>query len=509
MTNNIIYNPMKKQLIFIVSLLFSSGLLAQGIYNNGAKIVVGSGSHLVINGAGGNYRNETNVTDGSILLQGTLHLQGNYTNNVTAADILGAPGLSSEVVFNGAALQSIGGTTTAVFNFAKLSVNNPLGVSLLKDALVSNALTLTTGLLTLGSSNLSLGPAAVVAGTPSASAMVVATGTGELRKQFSATGSFTYPVGDNTGTAEYSPVTLNFTTGTFGAGAYSGVNLVNAAYPDPYITTSYINRYWNLSQSGITGFTCDAAFNYNVADIVGVESDLYCVRMLPLPITPFNATNVVLHQLTATGLTSLSTFTGALGIKHLNLTLYLEGLYAGAGTMNPAMKFDGVNIVPQWGLTIADHLTIELHDALNYLNILYSAADVPLNTNGTATVNVPGTFGGNYYLTVKHRNSIETVSAAPVSFATANVNYGFNTAATQAFGNNLKLLSPGVYGIYGGDANSDGAVDGLDMIAVDNDAILFSMGYLLPDLNGDGSVDGLDMILCDNNTIGFVSKITP
>ncbi|MBK6966730.1 MAG: hypothetical protein IPH20_23240 [Bacteroidales bacterium] len=53
---------------------------------------------------------------------------------------------------------------------------------------------------------------------------------------------------------------------------------------------------------------------------------------------------------------------------------------------------------------------------------------------------------------MRHRNSIETTTAAPVSFAGATVNYGFGGPA-QAYGGNLLLMAGGFYAIYGGDVN--------------------------------------------------------
>ena len=109
----------------------------------------------------------------------------------------------------------------------ELTIDNSGGVSLTNHLQVDDTLKLTSGLLTLGLKDLTLGPSAAVEGTPSATAMVVAEGSGELRKQISDSPtlpySFTFPVGDNTATPEYSPVTLNFTGGTF-LSAYAGVN---------------------------------------------------------------------------------------------------------------------------------------------------------------------------------------------------------------------------------------------------------------------------------------------
>ena len=228
-------------LIVTFSVLIFSELQSQGLYNNGGKIVIGSGTYLYVNGTGGNYRNETNVSDGAIALNGTLKVSGNYTNNVAGADVLASPSAGSVVALTGTAPQTLGGTTTIPFTFPNLTVNGSSVVNLANNTLVNGALTLTSGLFSLGSANLTLGAGASVSGTPSASAMVVATGSGTLRKILTGTGSFTFPVGDNNVTAKYSPVTLNFTSGTFAAGAYAGVNLVNASYPDPYIVTSYLN----------------------------------------------------------------------------------------------------------------------------------------------------------------------------------------------------------------------------------------------------------------------------
>jgi hypothetical protein len=62
--------------------------------------------------------------------------------------------------------------------------------------------------------------ASIAVSSPDATKMIIASGTGELRKTFTAAGSFTYPIGDNVGTAEYSPATLTF-SGT--PSGYAGV----------------------------------------------------------------------------------------------------------------------------------------------------------------------------------------------------------------------------------------------------------------------------------------------
>ncbi len=188
----------------------------------------------------------------------------------------------------------------------------------------------------------------------------------------------------------------------------------------------------------------------------------------------------------------------------VNLKLFLEGLYAGAGAMRKAQGAAG----NQFPGTVADVITVELHDAVTYATIVHTVTNVNLNTDGTVTFTVPPALNLSYYITIKHRNSIRTVSAAPVSFATGTVNYDFTTLASKAFGNNMKN-SGGIFLFYSGDTNQDGFIGILDMSGVDNKSAIFASGYLVEDVNGDGFVGVTDMTIIDNNSAAFVSAINP
>jgi hypothetical protein len=190
--------------------------------------------------------------------------------------------------------------------------------------------------------------------------------------------------------------------------------------------------------------------------------------------------------------------------KTLNLAMFIQGLYSGNGLMRMSMDASG----PRWGEGIADKITVELHEINNYNNVIYSESNVNLGTNGTATITLPSAYNGTYYLTVKHRNSIETVSMNPVSFESALVNYDFDLQ-TKAYGNNLLMMTDGRWVIYSGDVNQDGYIDSNDITIVINDAITFGSGYIASDVNGDGLIDSGDMNIIDNNAAGFVTKATP
>ncbi len=191
--------------------------------------------------------------------------------------------------------------------------------------------------------------------------------------------------------------------------------------------------------------------------------------------------------------------------KTLSLKLYIQGLYAGAGTMNPAYDENGLH----WPDGIADHITVELHDGSNYSNVVYTANDVNLGTNGLAKVAIPGTNSGSYYVTLRHRNGIQTVTASPVSFTAGTISYDLSDNPSKAYGDNLLQMIDGKYVLYSGDVNQDDLIDGSDLSVIDNLATLFTGGYLPEDVNGDGLVDGSDLSIVDNNANNFVGVVLP
>ncbi len=113
-----------------------------------------------------------------------------------------------------------------------------------------------------------------------------------------------------------------------------------------------------------------------------------------------------------------------------------------------------------------------------------------------------------FYVVIKHRNSIETWSTSAKSFSYGSLDYDFTSNASQAFGNNLKQIGT-KWCIFSGDANQDGVIDDDDLNLINNDAYNFSSGYLSSDLTGDGFVDINDLIICDDNASAFVSSVIP
>jgi hypothetical protein len=216
-----------------------------------------------------------------------------------------------------------------------------------------------------------------------------------------------------------------------------------------------------------------------------------------------NIDNIMLNEGVPLPRTTNGSITGSAG-KVLNLTAFLQGLYIGPGTMMQANDEFGPHFAPP----TADQITVELHNAANYGTIVYSAPAVNLSTSGIASTIVPIAYNGSYYITIRHRNSIETTSANPVSFAGGSISYNFSTVASQAYGSNQMGIG-GTFMIYSGDVNQDGFVDTGDITPIDNDAANFAAGYLVTDVNGDGIADTADMTIVDNNAAAYVGAVTP
>jgi hypothetical protein len=192
--------------------------------------------------------------------------------------------------------------------------------------------------------------------------------------------------------------------------------------------------------------------------------------------------------------------------RTLHIKLFLEGLYNNNELMNEARNFTGY----QFGVDIAEQVTVELHDAISPFATKFQESNINLNTNGTLTVfNIPCDIGGLYYLVIKQHNSIETWSYAPLLFGDSlSINYDFSTSSSQSYGNNLKQIGS-IYAIWSGDVNNDGLVDGSDVAATDNASSIILTGYIQEDVNGDGIVDGSDLVIIDNNSKSIIQVIKP
>lgn len=182
---------------------------------------------------------------------------------------------------------------------------------------------------------------------------------------------------------------------------------------------------------------------------------------------------------------------GFIPSRKLNLKVMIEGLY------NPITD-----------KMISDTATIFIRNATAPYTIIDSARIV-LDSSGNGSYNSYTAINStNYYLSLRHRNSIETWSGTTVTFNNNTLTYDFTTSANKAHGNNL-ILSGSRYCIYSGDVVNDGQIELVDVLQVFNVANFFTTGFLNEDLNGDEVIDLSDIQIVYNNSAAFVRTSRP
>lgn len=266
------------------------------------------------------------------------------------------------------------------------------------------------------------------------------------------------------------------------------VPVIATIHPLPVVTASHV--------TGCAG---------SPVTLIGSPSGIGGAFSQPNPYTG-SSTSYLYFYMDAYGCSNVSS-PASITIDTCNLTLqlklYLQGYYAGSGMMVPTLYNEGLSV----NSTMTDVIIAELHSStFPYTTIVSTTAT--LNTNGTASC-IFKVASGSYYVVIKHRNSIETWSANPITINTSVNNYDFSINASNAFGNNMKQLEMNVWAIYTGDVNQDDNIDLLDAPLMESDINQFYFGYYSTDLNGDGNVDLLDVPLMEDNIASFVFSQHP
>jgi hypothetical protein len=191
-------------------------------------------------------------------------------------------------------------------------------------------------------------------------------------------------------------------------------------------------------------------------------------------------------------------------VVNLNITVFIQGLYTGTNQMTSAPR----NADATSPINIADTVIIELHSSTTPFSTQYVQKSI-VDINGLTSIILPGaSIGNSYYISVLHRNAIETWSANPVVIS-AITNYNFSSGIGQAYSSNLVDMGNGVYAIFSGDINQDGSIDFNDYPNLDISSSNGDLGYLATDLNGDASTDFNDYPLIDINSSLGIIKLTP
>ena len=195
------------------------------------------------------------INSGSTInLEGTigsdLSIGGNLVNNGTLnANI-------RTVIFNGAAAQTITGATT----FDYLTLNNSTGLTLSgtsSSIIVNQTLALTSGKITLGANNLTIGASGTITGNSSSNYIVTA-GAGQLKRTVGS-GATVFPVGS---ASAYNPITFT----NAGTSDVYGVILTSGTVPNVQDATSTVNDRWLVSEATAGGSNLTVVPQWNTTD---------------------------------------------------------------------------------------------------------------------------------------------------------------------------------------------------------------------------------------------------
>jgi len=297
-------------------------------------------------------------------------------------------------------------------------------------------------------------------------------------------GSYTYIVTDNNGCTGSTTVVIT---------QPSAIN-ISLGSNTPVCVGSPINL--TSSASGGTGAFSYAWTGPNSYSAIGANASIASA-------TTLNTGSYLLTVTDANGCSATTTTTVSVYNCHtlLNLVLFSQGYYIGSRQMQPVLFNQGVcnNCFTQ-----TDTIIVELHNTTSPYGVVQSVQAM-LMVDGTALATFgPAVAGNSYYIAIRHRNMIQTWSAAPYAFTATGSAYNFSTAATQAYGNNMILVdvSPDLWAFYTGDINNGPQDENIDLIDFPNLDFGINQGlfgYYASDLNGDGNVDLLDFPVIDGN----------
>lgn len=221
-------------LLLIAGVLTASNLHAQ-LTVSGAQLFIQSGAVITVQG------DVTGNTD--ILGPGKILLQGSANQNVN---------------MNG-------------FTIPVLEINNASGATLTGNTRIGTTLTFTAGKIKTANFNLTLSNTLTFTGTGT-NKFIETTGTGQVFKELTANVSANeIPVGAG---SSYRPAFLT-TSGTYSS-AKIGVRVLAVADPNrPPKLSDFINAYWPITKTGITGTVTVAGQYVDPADItIGTEANI-------------------------------------------------------------------------------------------------------------------------------------------------------------------------------------------------------------------------------------------
>ncbi len=296
--------PIYSLLILQLAWLFVAKTSAQNIRVMGNCVIsIKGNAQLSVPG------NITLEAGSAIQNNGTLALSGNWVNNgngFSATD-------TGKVMFKGAAPQTIGGSSITEFNKITIDSKTGLqGVTQTIDTKVKGEMKL-DGRYYVDNSSLIFdrwGDLITSSSFADSRCIIPSTASARVKKGIDSSPlNIFFPLGDTTGSPKYAPIQVSLILGNASEEANVSVGMKGVKHPNNSNTTNYLNRYWTVSQSGLSGFSADVTATYTEGDIVGTQSNMATAQWNGSVWTEFGAVNSPLKTLNAT-VSSFGDFSG-------------------------------------------------------------------------------------------------------------------------------------------------------------------------------------------------------
>jgi hypothetical protein len=323
----------------------------------------------------------------------TITVKGDIASSGTQA------GAGKVLLSGGAAVHGMNGT-----GWNNVELDDAQGATLTAAFTIGTQTTgtfaLTNGVVSMNAFNFTISNvnAAGFTGGTSAAAMVLHNGTGNFIRQITNSTfptTYLFPIGESTGTTEYSPVSITINSNTtIGNMAF---RVVDAQHPNDVNTTNYASRYWTVVSAPAT-FTYTASFGYTAADIVGTESTF----------DVFNYDGTTWEYNPATSASNLATYAGTASAFAANDAFVVKA----PASVPSTVTIDGVggSAGVYANLTGTTGLFAALNQAIISSNITVNVTATPITETGAIAlnqVNETGAGAGTYTITIQSNNSTQ------------------------------------------------------------------------------------------------------
>lgn len=509
---------MIKQLLLSILSVFCSLMAYCQLYNNGATITIQNGGYMML---AGNLQNAS----GTITNDGKIEVQGNFINAATYT----STGNEDSLIMSGTGIDTLT-AGSSVINYLTINKStNSDTVRLGGTTAINTKMDYLSGGLTtdpiLNPSFTLISPVTAVYNFGAGKEII-----GTIKR-----------TGWTNGTAYvFNQPNMQVTTnGGTNPTDFTVTMIPQSGGGDPTQNEREVKRKFLFAQTGGTGFTADVRFPYATTELnTNVEANVVPWELISSEwkarLTPITH-DVVNHFVSTTGIPAADM---AMEWKladpkyTFNVTAFLRGAWNGTA-MNTNLNSGGIiplsqpynttpfnytgteSVASIPNANIVDWVLVELRKPASGLpsdatlaTIIGRKAGFLLN-NGTV-VDLDGvtplSFNiskqGSSFVVIRHRNHLGVLSNSIPSNAAGTFANDYSVLANSykpsgAASDPVVLLSGGggKYGLWGGDANKNGVVNGTDLSAIMLAIASSASGYLFTDANLSNSINGTDLSL--------------